>query len=220
MSACVRDSAGRLTCWAAMLVVLPLAQRATDAAEAASYRRFRVIEEGGRVAAVEPLPDPSPPVWASRVSQDARDWTAGPPRDRPLFAPPIPFVKPPEQGSGEPFHLHNHQPAITWCPNGDLLAVWYTTEGQQDKGEHDLLLTVLASRLRAGGTGWDPSSEFFKAADRNMHGSAVFHDGAGTRGPAAGAGWPCCSAPAPTMASPGARPGPSPAEPPTRSETR
>jgi formylglycine-generating enzyme len=65
--------------------------------------------------------------------------------------------------------------ARTGLSASGLLAIWYTTKGEQDP-----LLTVLASRLRAGGAAWDPSSEFFKAADRNMHGSAILHDGQGT----------------------------------------
>ena len=37
-------------------------------------------------------------------------------------------------------------------------------------------MTVLASRLRANHDRWDPSSEFFKADNRNMHGSSIFND--------------------------------------------
>jgi len=169
---------------------LPSGGDAADAAEQMTYRRFRVTEEDGQVASIQPLPDAEPPLWASRVSQQSWDWKADAAGNEPLFVPPIPFVLPPPEGSGEPFFNHNHQPAITWCPNGDLLAIWYTTKGEQDP-----LLTVLASRLRAGGDAWDPSSEFFKAADRNMHGSAVFHDGEGTlfhfngMAPERGRGW-------------------------------
>jgi hypothetical protein len=75
-------------------------------------------------------------------------------------------------------------------PNGDLLAIWYST-GSESGTE----LTVLAARLRAGADVWDPSSEFFKAVERNMHGSAIFQDGGGTlyhingMGPVGGRGW-------------------------------
>jgi hypothetical protein len=54
-------------------------------------------------------------------------------------------------------------------------------------------MTILASRLRAGAEEWDPSSEFFKAPDRNMTGSSLFNDGQGTlyhfNGLEAGGGW-------------------------------
>ncbi|MCH1438307.1 MAG: exo-alpha-sialidase, partial [Rubripirellula sp.] len=91
---------------------------------------------------------------------------------------------------GEPFGKHNHQPSITWLPNGDLLAIWYST-GREQGTE----LTVLASRLRPGADAWDASSEFFKAPNRNMHGSSIFHDRQGNiyhfngMAPYGGQGW-------------------------------
>ncbi|MCA1810210.1 MAG: glycoside hydrolase, partial [Lentisphaerae bacterium] len=88
--------------------------------------------------------------------------------------PPIPFVIPPAD-AGEPFHPHNHCPAIAWCPNGDLLAAWFSTV--REAGTE---MTILAGRLRAGRNAWDPAAEFFKAPNRNMTGTALFHDDAGT----------------------------------------
>jgi hypothetical protein len=41
-------------------------------------------------------------------------------------------------------------------------------------------MTILASRLRVGATAWEPAAEFFKAPDRNMTGTALFHDSEGT----------------------------------------
>ena len=93
----------------------------------------------------------------------------------PLFAEPIPFICEPAAGSGVPFYPHNHCPAITWCANGDLLAVWFSTRDERGRE-----MTILGSRLRAGREAWDPPSEFFKAPDRNMTGSSLFHDGRGT----------------------------------------
>ena len=142
--------------------------------EALTYRHFRVIDKDDKVAAIEPIPDEKTPLWARDVSQEPYDWSGGPDMSKPYFKGPIPFVIPPEEGSGEPFYGHNHQPAITWCENGDLSAIWYST-----KGESDLILTVLASRLRPGNEAWGPSSEFFKVPNRNMHGSGLFHDGKG-----------------------------------------
>ena len=154
------------------------------------YRHFEVAEEDGVVTALTPLAEDAPPLWAREVSQQRYDWSAGPAPDTPYFEGPIVYVLPPPEGSGEPFMTHNHQPAITWLENGDLMAVWYTTE--KEAGAE---LTVLASRMRAGADAWDPSSEFFKAPRRNMHGSAIFYDGTGTlfhfngMGPDSGAGW-------------------------------
>ena len=154
-----------------------------------TYRHFRVEEMDGRVVAAQPVPDTAPPRWAKDVPQQSMDWSAAASAGVPRFDAPIPFVLPPRD-AGEPFHEHNHQPSITWLGNGDLLAIWYST--REETGTE---LTVLASRLRAGQTAWDPSSEFFKAPNRNMHGSSIFHDGKGTvyhfngLGPEGGTGW-------------------------------
>ena len=162
---------------------------AAESSAALTYRRFEVQEQDGRVTGLKPLPDGTLPRWARDVSQQPAQWTAAPDAHKPLFHGPIPFVIPPED-PGEPFYPHNHQPSIAWLPNGDLLAIWYST-----KTEEGTELTVLASRLRLGRQQWDPASEFFKAANRNMHGSAIFHDGKGTiyhfngMGPEGGRGW-------------------------------
>ncbi|MDH3584170.1 MAG: glycoside hydrolase [Phycisphaerae bacterium] len=137
-----------------------------------TYRRFDAVDRDGRVTEIAPAPSPTVPRWARDVSQKRFDWTTQT-RNDPFFAKPIPFVLPPEDEK-EPFYKHNHQPSITWLLNGDLLAIWYST-----RSETGPILTVLASRLRPGKGTWEPSSEFFKAPDRNMHGSSIFHDGRG-----------------------------------------
>ncbi len=141
--------------------------------EPLTYRRFSVIEKDGRVARVVPIAADPLPLWARDVGQESDGWSGGPEADRPYFEPPIPFVIPPPEGSGEPFYSHNHVPDITWLPNGDLMAAWYTTRREQGTE-----LTVLASRLRAGREQWDPAYEFFRADERNMHCTALFYDDA------------------------------------------
>ena len=88
---------------------------------------------------------------------------------------PVRYVYKPECAEEVPFFHHNHCPAVTWLPNGDLLAIWFSTN--QESGRE---MTILASRLRAGQSKWDMPSEFFKVPDRNMTGSSLFHDGKGT----------------------------------------
>ena len=161
---------------------------AQDLSKSSTYRRFEVEEVDGRVVKMTPFPDKTTPPWARNVSQSAFDWTKRP-NSQSLFAMPIVYVLPPTD-QAEPFFSHNHQPSITWLANGDLLAIWYTT-----RDESGTELTVLASRLRAGQKDWEPSSEFFKAPNRNMHGSSIFHDGKGTiyhfngMAPDGGKGW-------------------------------
>lgn len=146
-----------------------------NAGEALTYRHFEVEDADGRVVRMTPVPATETPLWAKSVSSQPFDWERQKVGDEPVFKQIIPFVLPPRENSGEPFYGHNHQPDITWLPNGDLMAIWYTTQ-REDTAE----LTVLASRMRAGSVSWDPSSEFFKAPEQNMHGSALLLDEDGT----------------------------------------
>ena len=156
-----------------LLLTLAGAAGAEDSTKPLTYRRFEATEANGRVVSMTPIPADPAPRWARAVSQKRFDWTKQSAK-RPFFAKPIPFVLPPTDAA-EPFYKHNHQPSITWLPNGDLLAIWYST-----RSEYGPVLTVVASRLRPGKKAWDPCSEFFKAKSCNMHGSSIFHDGRGT----------------------------------------
>jgi formylglycine-generating enzyme required for sulfatase activity len=147
---------------------------------------FRVVQ--AETPGGAPLRERPVKRWQRDVRQAAFDWRKAGSGDTPCFLDPLPFVRPPAEGSGEPFYPHNHCPSIAWCDNGDLLACWFSTVSERGRE-----MTILASRLRAGAEGWDPSSEFFKAPDRNMTGSSLFNDGQGTlyhwNGLEAGGGW-------------------------------
>ena len=147
---------------------------------------FRVVQ--AELPRSEPLPPPAAPRWARDVSQTRHDWSAGPAPERPYFAGPEPFVHIPPGSNGPLYSQHNHCPSITWCENGDLLAVWFSTNTERGRE-----MTIAASRRRRGSQRWDEASDFFKAPDRNMTGSSLFHDGKGKlyhfNGLAAGDGW-------------------------------
>lgn len=131
---------------------------------------FRIVESAFTpVATVAPV---LPPANQREVNQTDYTWTVV---KEPVFKAPVPYVLQPESGSGNPFFSHNHQPAITWCDNGDLLAIWFSADEENGRG-----MVVLASRLRAGTGQWDRSSLFFKVPDRNMTGSALLNDHQGT----------------------------------------
>lgn len=93
---------------------------------------------------------------------------------KPFFLEPIPFVIPPTTPD-VPFYRHNHQPSITYCDNGDLLATWFTANAENGRG-----MTVLASRLRKGSEEWTPATEFLRIPDRNLTGTSLFNDNKGT----------------------------------------
>ena len=77
------------------------------------------------------------------------DWSSGSDHEGPFFLGPKPYVKIPPGSEGPLFSRHNHDPDLTWCDNGDLLAIWYTcrTEGGRE-------LALAASRLPAGADEW------------------------------------------------------------------
>ena len=131
---------------------------------------FRIVESAFTpVATVAPA---LPPANQQEVNQTNYTWKVV--KD-PVFKAPVPYVLQPESDSGNPFFSHNHQPAITWCDNGDLLAIWFSADEENGRG-----MVVLASRLRAGTEQWNRSSLFFKVPDRNMTGSALLNDRQGT----------------------------------------
>lgn len=112
------------------------------------------------------------PRHATAVSQKQYNWPK--PSDKPIFISPQPFVIAPGCDSDVPFYTHNHQPALTWCDNGDLLAIWFSAEAENGRE-----VTVLASRLRRGKSVWDEASEFLRIPDRNLTGSSLLNDGKG-----------------------------------------
>ncbi len=117
------------------------------------------------------LPLAPPPLNAQNVSQGLPRIEAAP-AGIPFFSGPKPFVKIPPDSYGPLFSRHNHSPAIAECPNGDLLAVWYSCV---DEGGTEL--NNLASRLRRGTTEWEPASLFWDGADVNDHGPKLWWDG-------------------------------------------
>ena len=131
---------------------------------------FRVVE--GPAPVTRPLPPPESPQWARDVRQLPCSWSDGPDRDKPYFRGPRKFVHIPPGSRGPLYSQHNHCPSITACPNGDLLAVWFST-----LSEFGREMTILGSRLRRGSDTWDAAGEFFKAPDRNMTGSSLWWDG-------------------------------------------
>lgn len=130
---------------------------------------FRVAVGGTPVNFIESQPVP---LCRQCVVQAKHAWSAhNADPNQPLFEGPDVFVKVPPGSAGPIFSKHNHFPSITWCPNGDLFAAWYT-----DLSEEGTQLNIAASRLRRGSRGWEEASLFWAAADRNDHSPALWTD--------------------------------------------
>ena len=148
---------------------------------------FRVVQ--GEVPKTAPSAPAPLKRWALEVSQGKCDWGEhAPDSSKPYFEGPIPFVKIPPGSDGPLYSKHNHVPDIVACANGDLLATFYTCRDEAGRE-----LAVAATRLRRGATEWELADVFYKAADRNMHATALWSDGRGTlyhfNGLSVGHGW-------------------------------
>jgi sulfatase modifying factor 1 len=73
---------------------------------------------------------------------------------------------------GPIFSQHNHFAAVCVCPNGDVLACWYTCVSESGRE-----LAQACSRLRVGADRWEPASLFFDVPDVNDHAPVLFCDG-------------------------------------------
>ncbi len=131
---------------------------------------FRVVI--GPMPDTAPLPPAEPPANQRNVSAvSPPDLTEGPDPAEPYFKGPRIFVKIDEDAHGPLFIDHNHDPGIAPCPNGDLLAIWYTTN--RERGRE---LCLAAGRLRRGQEEWAPASLFWLAPDRNLHAPSLWVD--------------------------------------------
>jgi len=76
-----------------------------------------------------------------------------------------------EGAEGPLYYYHNHNPDIIQCPNGDLLAIHFSTRSEGDRE-----MVYGASRLRCGHTTWDKTSLFWAPPDRKAEYSVLWVD--------------------------------------------
>ena len=153
-----------------MIRFLRSANRGSWVTNSASERiGFRVVQ--GELPKGKPFPVAAPPLNAQNISQTVPKLQPASPKE-PFFEGPKPFVRIPDGSVGPVFISQNHSPSITECPNGDLLAVWFST-----LGETDLTTSNAGARLRFGAMEWEPASPFWDAQDVNEHAPKVWWDG-------------------------------------------
>jgi len=78
----------------------------------------------------------------------------------------------PQDAWGPVFAKWNHFSAVCVCPNGDVLACWYSTVDEFGRE-----MVQAASRLRVGSDHWEPASLFFTVPDVNCHAPVLLGDG-------------------------------------------
>ncbi len=136
------------------------------------YIGFRVVL--GAIPTTPPLPEVAPAPYQTNVSQTVpAGITNGPNSNVPYFNGPWKYVNIPANSYGPVYSGHNHDAGgIVECPNGDLLAIWYTCVTESGRE-----LAMAASRLRYGQTNWEVASSFFDVPDRNDHAPCFWFDG-------------------------------------------
>ncbi len=130
---------------------------------------FRVVI--GKLPKTRPLRVTPPRYQQNVVRRHRAVVSSGPDPEKPYFKGPRRYVNIKPGSNGPTYTCHNHDPAIVECPNGDLLACWYTCHD-----EHGRELGDAASRLRWDAEEWEEASLFFYTPDRNNHAPALWFD--------------------------------------------
>ena len=130
---------------------------------------FRVVI--GALPATKPLPVKDAPLHQQNVNQGPAP-KDGPDMAKPYFADLAQGLAVPKDAWGPIYGAWNHYSTVTVCPNGDVLAAWYTCT--QEEGRET---AQAACRLRAGSHKWDPPSFFFGTPDCNTHAPVLLSNG-------------------------------------------
>ncbi len=134
---------------------------------------FRVVL--GELPATKPLPIGELPLHQRDVRQaPVSRQVNGQPHDpsKPYFEDVGRELSVARDQWGPIFSHWNHFSTLVVCPNGDVLAVWYSTVAEEGPE-----CVQAASRLRADTGKWDPPTFFFGTADCNTHAPVLLSDG-------------------------------------------
>lgn len=124
------------------------------------------------------------PFVQSGVSQDTQRALRAPDPQLPYFkvreALPIPAAyTPTEQGRlvglDEGIYTHAHSPGFEILPNGDALAIYFSTP--KGKSENDTACTFIQARLRFGAEEWDMPELFMNTIGANDQSALLWQDG-------------------------------------------
>ena len=134
---------------------------------------FRVVQ--GPMPTTPPLLY-QPPYVQQGVKQNKDIVKLGPDLSKPYFRKRYLLPSPPitcdacrgeaidKAGLDPSFRGHNQSPALEVMPNGDLLAIFYTSYTEYEPG-----VSLIATRLRFGADKWDMPSKLFDFAAVNDH---------------------------------------------------
>lgn len=142
---------------------------------------FRLVEA--------PLPTTEPlladvPFLQQAVRQSNDYLKLGPAENLPYFKKRFLLPIPPENvpsaaveaaGLHPAVMAHNHSPGLVVCPNGDLLAIFFSAPASF--AEYWPNVTFVATRLRFGSEQWDMPEPFYDFPDVNDQTALLWNDG-------------------------------------------
>ena len=124
------------------------------------------------------------PYGQSAIKQGVAAAADGPNPAKPYFTVRFALPIPPENATNEVAALagldpqvftHNHSPGFEILPNGDALAVYFSTP--PGKSESDPETSFIQARLRYGAEDWDVPELFFKLENYNDQSGLLWRDG-------------------------------------------
>lgn len=108
--------------------------------------------------------------------------TDGPSPNKPWFQQRYLLPIPPENSSPQAIMAagfspaiqgHNHSPGLAVCPNGDVLAIFFSSSPVSESLPNT---AFIGTRLRFGTNQWDPPGVFMKFADVNNQSAMLWND--------------------------------------------
>jgi antitoxin component YwqK of YwqJK toxin-antitoxin module len=123
------------------------------------------------------------PFVQSAVKQSVEPAQFGPDAKKPYFTVRFAMPIPPENATNEVAALagidpmvftHNHSPGFEILPNGDALAIYFSTP--PGKAEADPSTSFIQARLRYGSEDWDLPELFFKTENFNDQSGLLWND--------------------------------------------
>jgi antitoxin component YwqK of YwqJK toxin-antitoxin module len=123
------------------------------------------------------------PFNQSAVKQSSEPARIGPDPKKPYFTVRFALPVPPENltnnfaaltGMDPQVFTHNHSPGFEILPNGDCLAIYFSTP--PGKSEADPTTSFIQARLRYGAEEWDLPELFFKTENFNDQSGLLWND--------------------------------------------
>src|SRR5579864_3618088 len=144
-----------------------------------------VFDGTNRLELALDLSSPATPRFVqSAVKQSTDPARLGPDPRVPYFVARFALPIPPENltsnfavltGMDPMVFTHNHSPGMEILPNGDVLAIWFSTP--PGKSESDLSTSFVQARLRYGAEEWDMPELFYKTVNYNDQSGLLWRDG-------------------------------------------